>query len=767
MITHIRLTNWKTHKDTSIDFQSGTNVIVGMMGAGKSSMMDAIAFALFGTFPALEHKRYKLEDIIMSRPEVKHSASVELTMKIGEDVYRITRTINKSKKADAKIEKNGKYLQTQPERVNEEIESILKIDYDVFSRAVYSEQNRLDYFLELRKGERKKQIDNMLGLDRFAAAEENATSLANYLKTLLKEDERLVESSNLPELEKSKAELMKELEASAAKKSEYEKAAAAAKKDLASLKLQYEELKAENERKKSISEDIARIESRIKTLGDQLAKIEKPQGKKEELKAIEDGLAAELEKARQGLKKMQKKEKELIKNRSYAESALGRSQEMVGEAKRIAAELGDETMGSIKGSIDRANEELKKAISALESSKSALVEIRKVTDELEEHSDKCPVCEQVITPELRERLLKERRELMASKSRSIAGAEELIRNREQEISALNKRMERFVKLTAKMEQYKNAEEESKKLSKELERYAAEYTAVEKALAELKAGSDKISKAFEEAKRKSEALDKISSIESEIAASESALKTRRADLGSIKVDMKQIESVTEALSAKNSEFAKFSAELKAEEELSGKIRKQLEENKSAIERVKAVMERAGQHRRHISNISKFKDALADTETRLRSSLVSTINSMLDELWPGLYPYGDYTGIMLNTYNDDYSLEAGMGIEGNTVWLPVDAVASGGERSIACLALRIAMSMVIAPNLKWLILDEPTHNLDVNGISKMVDVFGNFLPNYVDQIFIITHDDTLKQISGAKVYEFTRDKAVAGPTNANDG
>ncbi|MCL4404557.1 SMC family ATPase [Candidatus Marsarchaeota archaeon] len=159
MIKSIRLVNWKTHGDTYLDFQKGTNVIVGLMGAGKSSMMDAISFALFGTFPALEHRRYKVEDIIMNRPSQKDSASVELELDIGDDLYKISRTISRSKKNDAKIEKNGKYLQTQPERVTEEVESILKINYDVFSRAIYAEQNRLDYFLELRKGERKKQIE--------------------------------------------------------------------------------------------------------------------------------------------------------------------------------------------------------------------------------------------------------------------------------------------------------------------------------------------------------------------------------------------------------------------------------------------------------------------------------------------------------------------------------------------------------------------------------------------------------------------------------
>ena len=95
-----------------------------------------------------------------------------------------------------------------------------------------------------------------------------------------------------------------------------------------------------------------------------------------------------------------------------------------------------------------------------------------------------------------------------------------------------------------------------------------------------------------------------------------------------------------------------------------------------------------------------------------------------------------------------------------------MASGGERSIGSLAMRIALAMVIVPNLKWLILDEPTHNIDSTGISRLIEVLGEALPSVVEQIFIITHDDNLKQISSAKVYQLERDKATAAPTSISE-
>ena len=79
----------------------------------------------------------------------------------------------------------------------------------------------------------------------------------------------------------------------------------------------------------------------------------------------------------------------------------------------------------------------------------------------------------------------------------------------------------------------------------------------------------------------------------------------------------------------------------------------------------------------------------------------------------------------------------------------------------------MSMVIVPNLKWLILDEPTHNLDAQGISKMIEVFSNSLPSIVEQIFVITHDEALKQVHNARIYEFSRDKSINEPTKIDTG
>jgi exonuclease SbcC len=48
MITSIELGDFLAHSETKLEFENGVTVFVGDNGAGKSSMIDAITFALFG-----------------------------------------------------------------------------------------------------------------------------------------------------------------------------------------------------------------------------------------------------------------------------------------------------------------------------------------------------------------------------------------------------------------------------------------------------------------------------------------------------------------------------------------------------------------------------------------------------------------------------------------------------------------------------------------------------------------------------------------------
>ena len=72
------------------------------------------------------------------------------------------------------------------------------------------------------------------------------------------------------------------------------------------------------------------------------------------------------------------------------------------------------------------------------------------------------------------------------------------------------------------------------------------------------------------------------------------------------------------------------------------------------------------------------------------------------------------------------------------------------------------MVLAPNLRWLILDEPTHNLDSQAIEMLSNVLRENVSEFVDQMFIITHEPRLENAVSGYLYRLERPGNKTGPT-----
>src|SRR3989442_10168756 len=203
MITKVKLKNWKSHSDSEFDFTFGTNALLGRMGAGKSSCLDAICFALFGSFPSLQTKKIKIDDIIMKKPQEKDRAEVEVNFDLEGSFYSVKRIIEKRKGTTySEIRENGKLLDApNSQRVTEIVSKILKVNYELFSKAIYSEQNGIDYFLTIPKGQRMKKIDELLMIDKFEEARAHATSLINKIVERKIGKQSIVEKVDLDEIQ--------------------------------------------------------------------------------------------------------------------------------------------------------------------------------------------------------------------------------------------------------------------------------------------------------------------------------------------------------------------------------------------------------------------------------------------------------------------------------------------------------------------------------------------------------------------------------------
>jgi DNA repair exonuclease SbcCD ATPase subunit len=176
---------------------------------------------------------------------------------------------------------------------------------------------------------------------------------------------------------------------------------------------------------------------------------------------------------------------------------------------------------------------------------------------------------------------------------------------------------------------------------------------------------------------------------------------------------------------------------------------LEKQKKEIKRLEGL----------VRDLKIFSLALEETQIELRSNFVEAVNYTMNKLWNTLYPYQDFISIKLNAEEGDYILQL-QGRDG--IWVNVEGNVSGGERSIACLALRIAFALALAPQLRILVLDEPTANLDAKAISELTVTLKERISEFIDQTFLITHQPELEDAATGSIYMLEREKEKDEPT-----
>ncbi|HVB66119.1 MAG TPA: AAA family ATPase [Candidatus Acidoferrales bacterium] len=150
---------------------SGTIAIFGENESGKSTLFEAIEFALFG----LSHHSLKKEDL---RTWNKQKLDVTLKFTSKNKQWQIERSITGKGTHRAKLVRleNGSPVKddeiTNLSAVQDTIEELLDMDRDSFSKLVYIRQKELDTLKDLQKQSREKLINKVMGIEDFDKASE-------------------------------------------------------------------------------------------------------------------------------------------------------------------------------------------------------------------------------------------------------------------------------------------------------------------------------------------------------------------------------------------------------------------------------------------------------------------------------------------------------------------------------------------------------------------------------------------------------------------
>ncbi|MFN8381019.1 MAG: SMC family ATPase [Anaerolineales bacterium] len=176
---HLRISGFLSYLDpVELDFESfELACISGHNGAGKSSLLDSITWALFGV------SRGKSSDVINLNQDVK-AAEVALTFAYENNIYRVQRTLPRGKstvlefqvldgggqKAEGGKQKvEGGQWKALTEKTTRDtqmrIEQTLRLDYETFVNASFFLQGKADQFTQKKANERKAVLSTILGLE--------------------------------------------------------------------------------------------------------------------------------------------------------------------------------------------------------------------------------------------------------------------------------------------------------------------------------------------------------------------------------------------------------------------------------------------------------------------------------------------------------------------------------------------------------------------------------------------------------------------------
>ena len=762
MIKSIYLENWKTHLDSKLSFQKGTNILLGVIGSGKSSVVDAICYALYGTFPTLSNRKISLDETIMFKPVQKESFKVILELLQEDKLYLIEREVFSGNKSNsAKVYLEGK-LMAGPKKsdVDEFISKLLGIDYNLFIKVVYSQQNEIDYFLKIAPSKRKEQFDDLFGISHFENIKVSTREIDRLLnheidknELLLKQITNQISNYNLEELlekEKETDEKITSLEKEILEKEE----------KTSSLSKVIFEKKMLKEKHESLTSQISLFTSRLEDFNKEYTSLlEKTTlSSKEELDIFEKEV---FEKEKYFKEKQNKnKETEILKKSlenkiSFYENNISQNQERIKELllkiekEELTIPLIEEKKKSLLEEIDSLNI-LK--ISLLSKQK----DLEKSFYEISKGFSNCPVCQTPFTAdkltETKEHVDKE----LSSLSLNLKDSLEKIKEKEEQLNLLKikeKTLEKNSLIEKQIEQLNKILLENTSLK---EKALNEINSLDK-IEDLSSLEKEILKIKETLFLKKELL-KISEKIKELSAK---LVLQKEELSKINFSQEEYLNLLTDYKGLENNFLQIKESLTNYKSLKETLKKQLD-NYSVLSKQKEEVNLSfTKINRKKQDLSYFLKAIDNSQLQLRKVLIDNINQALSIIWPKVYPYKDYLSARLNADND-YILEV-LTLKNN--WIRVEGLLSGGERACASLSIRIAISLILTKKLGLLILDEPTHNLDEKSIEALSNVLEEELPDLVEQIFIVTHDNKLLETVNATKFIIERDKENDSASRVN--
>ncbi|MFP3073487.1 MAG: SMC family ATPase [Caldivirga sp.] len=775
-ITSLELEGFRVFKGrVGFNFIDGINIIHGPIGSGKSSIIQAIEFALYGNQLEARERVAKLSDLIN-----EESSEASVTLRLGNNMI-VRRLTRRGDSTHQSLTLNGNRVP------DEEVVALLGIDNDDFERFILVSHKTLEELVYGPVKRRTIAIDRLFGLE-FLEILGNVLPIRQVNEAIEARKQRLASIREVEDLLRRYGSIKAAVDRRSRLAAEVEgirdqiKSISSAYVELANRRSKYLEAirKVEEqytrylyvrERLRQLEEELRGVREedygetlikgslevirhmlmpRLETamLQDLAERLEKATTIDELLELSYSGVNALNGKVREleeELEEMRRSREELNRLIERARGELASITERLNNLEKAARQYSEYAkrygdLSKVKADLEEARARYSELEATARVKASALEVLNYLIREIELHGEAtCPVYGFKVTQdklgELKERASGLQREL--SELRVID-----VKNRISELEGVAVEMENLYNQYLQYQELTNRAGEYKA---QLSQYLDKLQRVERSIADLERRIREYKSVVELASKRLEETEKRYLIHRKLKERDSLRAEEDRLLNELKgsgVNLEEAVSVDEAM--------------RDMERRMDELRKRLEEATAEYMQLDTVLSRVSQGEvdveKLLSEVKELEDInarfqrilgrLREVQGKVRGRVVEMIQSNVANLFRQLYPYSDLEGITVRLKErrgggSDYVLYATRG--GRDV--PISRL-SDGQRLTLAQSFVLAVYRLMQHNAGFILMDEPIPYVDVNAketfsatITKAVE------EGVIRQVILATQDNEL--------------------------